>query len=578
MLEKKSSDFLWKIVLTGDSYVGKTTIRKRAMGEHFAEEYISTVGADFSSYKLRVGDLVIGFQVWDLAGQDKYKYIRSSFYGGATGCFLAYDVTNPTSLKSLSNWVDEAIRYSNGTIEIFIICANKIDLKDKREISRESGENYTKALRESSGLQCAYIETSALTGENIDKAFDIMAKFLLEREGITPASKVAEPLPLKIKDESEKFIDAEKLTFPPKPQLFESEKPFILSQASKPEIKHKIIDDDTSDFTNDLISEVMAVLDETNDVIIGREITNEGERVITVPKNSLDEKKIKEEKPIITPELERVLQVINVKLDSLTGRMKELEDEISHVKLDTYVEESQKPITTIKQDSSKRQYHLNENFTEAKDEVYAESFEELTKTEVRDEERNDFIDEELKEEEDDKLEFEADAFEETERETTEQMLNEFDKLEKDDEQLNKDQKFLEALLHLNEEPEENDDPKGKVEPTEDFEKQNEELEELYDLPDNDLIDIPETNSIEPLKEEHTPVSESIIGTELTSAMISELKDLSEEPKTETNKVPIQPAITEKVVTNTVCSICGQQTKYIRQYNKYYCVKCGRYII
>ena len=78
--EKKASDFLWKIVLCGDSFVGKTTIRKRAMGEHFAEEYISTVGADFSSYKIRLGDLTIGFQVWDLAGQDKYKYIRSRFY------------------------------------------------------------------------------------------------------------------------------------------------------------------------------------------------------------------------------------------------------------------------------------------------------------------------------------------------------------------------------------------------------------------------------------------------------------------------------------------------------------------
>ncbi|MHA1212024.1 MAG: Rab family GTPase [Candidatus Heimdallarchaeota archaeon] len=182
----KSSDFLWKIVLAGDSFSGKTTIRKRAMGEHFAEEYISTVGADFSSYKLKYGDLTIGFQVWDLAGQDKYKYIRSSFYGGATGCFLVFDTTNPKSMRNLSSWVDEAIRYSNGTIEIFIICANKIDLINRREISRETGEKYAQALRESSGLQCEYIETSALTGENVNIAFDKMAKCLLEREGVSP--------------------------------------------------------------------------------------------------------------------------------------------------------------------------------------------------------------------------------------------------------------------------------------------------------------------------------------------------------------------------------------------------------
>jgi small GTP-binding protein len=328
MEEKKQQDFLWKIVLTGDSFVGKTTIRKRAMGEHFAEEYISTVGADFSSYKLKLGDLTIGFQVWDLAGQDKYKYIRSSFYGGATGCFLVFDVTNPKSMKNLSSWVDEAIRYSNGTIEIFIICANKIDLKSRREITREMGEKYAQALRESSGLQCEYIETSALTGENIDVAFDMMAKCLLEREGISPF-KPKEEVPIEEPVEIKESV-------PPIETITEAPK---VVEPTPVETKALVIEDDSEEETEKLIAEVMAVLDETDEIIIGREMTKDGERVITTTKSAIEEQPIAEEEfePKISSELENVLLQINSKLDSLTNRLKDLEEEISQVKADEFI-------------------------------------------------------------------------------------------------------------------------------------------------------------------------------------------------------------------------------------------------
>ncbi|RLI69024.1 hypothetical protein DRO91_08230, partial [Candidatus Heimdallarchaeota archaeon] len=329
MGDKKSTDFLWKIALAGDSFVGKTTIRKRAMGEHFAEEYISTVGADFSSYKLKLGDLVIGFQVWDLAGQDKYKYIRSSFYGGATGCFLVYDVTNPRSLESLSTWVDEAIRYSNGTIEIFIICANKIDLKGKREISRETGMKYTQALRESSGLQCEYIETSALTGENIDIAFDMMAKCLLEREGISPA-KLQEPTmpPLQALTVEEKPLELLKT----EPERKETTQIIETIPAANASIVEKKEEADSQ--TDKLIAEVMAVLDETDEIIIGKEQTKTGERVITISKTDAEKTLPKvEEEPQISSQLETILKQINKKLDGLTNRLKDLEEEISLVKM-----------------------------------------------------------------------------------------------------------------------------------------------------------------------------------------------------------------------------------------------------
>ncbi|NHJ03456.1 MAG: GTP-binding protein [Candidatus Heimdallarchaeota archaeon] len=564
MIDKKSSDFLWKIVLTGDSYVGKTTIRKRAMGEHFAEEYISTVGADFSSYKLKLGDLSIGFQVWDLAGQDKYKYIRSSFYGGATGCFLVFDVTNSKSLNSLSSWVDEAIRYSNGTIEIFIICANKIDLKGQRAISRESGEQFTQALRESSGLQCGYIETSALTGENVDIAFDLMAKCLLEREGITPVKYKEEPISLPEEKKTEQTMEEQ------------AKKGDILNRkVVEPEIKTSVVpkksvliaDEDTEE-TDKLIAEVMAVLDETNDVIIGREITDDGERVITVPKNSFKEG-ILEEEPKIAPELERVLQSINLKLDSLTVRLKDLEEEITHVK-----------VNGAQIQNSFANEEINENIAELREEL-----------EIFEQEETELIEDTISSEEveDELLEI---IPEQQEQDVTE------DSEEIDSEELDQDQKILESILSL-----ETDSDTDETIVASDIDEENESkfeegleeieekvpdikekevtstdvLDELINIPNDDLVELPENDILESVEEESMS-TDSIIGTELSSAMISELKDLSDEDTTPTEEFLTQPLQIDHEDEKKKCPICGEPTKYIRQHNRHYCVKCGRYLI
>ena len=542
MNTKIPTDFLWKIVLTGDSFVGKTTIRKRAMGEHFAEEYISTVGADFSSYKLKLGDLSIGFQVWDLAGQDKYKYIRSSFYGGATGCFLVFDVTNPKSLNSLSNWVDEAIRYSNGTIEIFIICANKIDLKNQREISRETGESYAKALRESSGLQCTYIETSALTGENIDIAFDAMAKCLLEREGITPVRTKEDSIPITEK-ESVSIGPSEEIETQLKTQIIEDS----TQEAVKDLPKSALVADDDIEETDKLIAEVMNVLDETNDVIIGREITAEGERAITVPKNSF-KGKIVEEEPKITPELERVLKSINLKLDSMTHRLKDLEEEIANVKVNGVPSKSeQEEIDEVKEAIS----DLRENL------------------EVIESEHSEIVEEE------------AEESVITDIETPkEEFIEEIEEVEIGISELEEDEKMLESILTIDteskieEEIKEADD--SETLPTQ-KDTDADILEELVDLPDDELVDLPDEEDMEIL-EDVSEKSDSIIGTELSSAMISELKDMSDEEEIEQEEFLTHPLKLTDEEEKKKCPICGEPTKFIRQHNRHYCVKCGRYLI
>ena len=573
MEDKKSSDFLWKIVLCGTSFVGKTTVRKRAMGEHFAEEYISTVGADFSSYKLKLGDLTIGFQVWDLAGQDKYKYIRSSFYGGATGCFLVFDVTNPKSLKDLSSWVDEAIRYSNGTIEIFVICANKIDLKDSREITKDMGEKYALALRESSGLQCEYIETSALTGENIDIAFDLMAKCLLEREGISP-----------IKPKEEIIEVAEERSSSSTEAQIEGSEPIatesILETTTTKVIdtipstsKSIIIEEDSGEATEKLIAEVMAVLDETDEIIIGREKTEDGERAITITKDEITDRVVEDEQaPEISNELERVLGQINIKLDSLTDRLKGLEEEISHVKPDELVAEPEEEIENIS------------DMRDALDIITQE-------TPVVEAPIEEFVEE-------------VSSESETELDMPEPMIPIVDEPEK--EKLDEDQKVLESLvdtlpLHpkpiepletqeeINEETEE-----VEIEPEEDIVEEISEpdsidedssIRSLIDIPDDELVEIPgeepylsiEGEDEDEELEDEFSTDDSVIGTELSSAMISELKDMSEDEE-ETEPTLTQPVQVDTIEKKHHCPICGEETKYIRQYNKYYCVKCGRYLI
>ncbi|MHA1125436.1 MAG: Rab family GTPase [Candidatus Heimdallarchaeota archaeon] len=529
MDEKKASDFLWKIVLCGDSFVGKTTIRKRAMGEHFAEEYISTVGADFSSYKIRLGDLTIGFQVWDLAGQDKYKYIRSSFYGGATGCFLVYDVTNPRSLSDLSAWVDEAIRYSNGTIEIFVICGNKIDLKDRREISKDKGEKFVAALKESSGLQVEYIETSALTGENIDIAFDMMAKCLLEREGISPVKPKDELIDLPVSTPSlDTFTEDVVKTDKDVVETSTFEKIAKSTETISTMQRSAMIEDDNGEETEKLIAEVLTVLNETDEVIIGRETTKDGERAITVTKEAIEKEPFEEEKePIITPRLERVLQQINIKLESLAERLDGLEEEITHVKENDYDEEEHEEV--------------KENIADLRDEL-----EVLTTVEP--------IEDEVSEKE-----------------------------------LESDQTILESLF---DDDDDDDDKKVVIEEpdraldeltTEVIEEEETEtaeddlLNELVVLEKEELVELPDEDPLLPVDENNS--SEGYIGTELGSAMISELKDISEEeePEEKVNTVK-QPLLVEDKEEKKNCHICGEPLKFIRQYNKFYCTKCGRYLI
>ena len=162
-------DYLFKLILVGDSYVGKTNILSKYIKDEFNLNTKSTVGVEFGTKILKIEDKIIKAQIWDTAGQERYKSITSTYYKGAKGAFIVYDITNRLSFESVDKWIQDLNLNSDKNITLLLI-GNKKDLADKREVTTEEGEEKAKSF----GL--AFLETSALTGENIDKVFDYILK------------------------------------------------------------------------------------------------------------------------------------------------------------------------------------------------------------------------------------------------------------------------------------------------------------------------------------------------------------------------------------------------------------------
>jgi small GTP-binding protein len=162
-------DYLFKLILVGDSYVGKTNILSKYIKNEFNQNTKSTVGVEFGAKILKIEDKIIKAQIWDTAGQERYKSITSAYYKGAKGAFIVYDITNRLTFESVDKWIQDLNLNSDKNITLLLI-GNKKDLADKREVTTEEGEEKAKSF----GL--AFLETSALTGENIDKVFDYILK------------------------------------------------------------------------------------------------------------------------------------------------------------------------------------------------------------------------------------------------------------------------------------------------------------------------------------------------------------------------------------------------------------------
>lgn len=157
-------DYLFKVVLIGDSGVGKSNLLSRFTRNEFSLESRSTIGVEFATRSIQVDGKTIKAQIWDTAGQERYRAITSAYYRGAVGALLVYDITKLTSFENVERWLKELRDHADANIVIMLV-GNKSDLRHLRAIPTEDA----KAFCEREGL--SFIETSALEGANVDAAF-----------------------------------------------------------------------------------------------------------------------------------------------------------------------------------------------------------------------------------------------------------------------------------------------------------------------------------------------------------------------------------------------------------------------
>ena len=173
-MEDENYEMMFKVVLVGDSFVGKTNIMSKYLKNEFHEDSKATVGVEFGSKQFTIEGHSVKAQIWDTAGQERYKAITSAYYKGAKGAFIVYDITRKNSFESVERWVSDVISVADKKITIILI-GNKSDLEDQRQVTKEEAEE--KATK----LEIAFMETSALSGDNLEKAFEKMMNEVFQK-------------------------------------------------------------------------------------------------------------------------------------------------------------------------------------------------------------------------------------------------------------------------------------------------------------------------------------------------------------------------------------------------------------
>lgn len=163
-METKDYDFLCKVVLIGDSGVGKSNLLSRFTRNEFNSETNATIGVEFATKSVEVDGTIIKAQIWDTAGQERYRAIISAYYRGAVGALIVYDITQLTTFTNVERWLIELRENSSENVVIMLV-GNKSDVKHLREITTP----IAKAFAELNGL--FFIETSALDSTNVELAF-----------------------------------------------------------------------------------------------------------------------------------------------------------------------------------------------------------------------------------------------------------------------------------------------------------------------------------------------------------------------------------------------------------------------
>ncbi len=170
----KDYDYIFKIVLIGDTCVGKSCILVRFSDDVFNENYVTTIGVDFRFKTMIVKNKIAKIQIWDTAGQERYRSITTAYYRGAAAIIICCDSTNKDSFYNLNNWIDEISKYTDKEVDKLILM-NKCDLVDDRQIDKSEMAKFEKE----NGIKI--MEVSAKTGSGIDKAFEYIIEKLIDK-------------------------------------------------------------------------------------------------------------------------------------------------------------------------------------------------------------------------------------------------------------------------------------------------------------------------------------------------------------------------------------------------------------
>jgi len=169
-------DYLFKVLLIGDSGVGKSCLMLRYADDTYTDSYVSTIGVDFKIRTIDLDGKTLKLQIWDTAGQERFRTITCSYYRGAHGIIVTYDVTDRESFKNVRHWLQEIGKYAKEDVRKLLI-GNKSDLTSRKAVSYDEG----KELADSLGVQ--FLETSAKSAHNVEEAFQAMAREIVSSCG-----------------------------------------------------------------------------------------------------------------------------------------------------------------------------------------------------------------------------------------------------------------------------------------------------------------------------------------------------------------------------------------------------------
>lgn len=174
-------DYLMKVLLIGDSGVGKSCLLLKYTDDYFCERFISTIGVDFKIKTITIPgcDKIAKLQLWDTAGQERFRTIVSAYYRGSQAIVLCFDCTNRASFEHIKSWLAEVDRYAQPAV-VKVLVALKSDLTNHRVVGYEEAKEFADAL------QIKYVEASSKTGAGVQEVFRVCAKGVYDSQMLAP--------------------------------------------------------------------------------------------------------------------------------------------------------------------------------------------------------------------------------------------------------------------------------------------------------------------------------------------------------------------------------------------------------